>query len=246
MLLHVERVMAGYGNGPNILNGVSITLEQEKTYCIIGPNGAGKSTLLKAICGLLRPRSGRVVFQGEQLNGLRPDQILRRGICLVPQDRSLFPDMSVKENLLMGGYILTRRAEVERRMEEVFELFPLLKERLSQRARTLSGGQQQMLSMGRALMLRPDLIMLDEPTLGLAPQLARQVFDSIRALKATGLTILMVEQNARAGLNCANYGYVLDLGENRFEGEAIELLNDPRIEDLYLGKRRFLPDFCES
>lgn len=245
MLLDVERVTAGYGSGPNILNGVSLALEREKTYCIIGPNGAGKSTLLKAICGLLKPRTGRVIFQGEQLNRLRPDQILRRGICFVPQDRSLFPDMSVKENLLMGGYILTRRAELERRMEEVFELFPILSERLSQRARTLSGGQQQMLSMGRALMLRPQVIMLDEPTLGLAPQLARQVFDSIKALKAKGLTILMVEQNARGGLNCANYGYVLDLGENRFEGEASRLLSDPRIQDLYLGTRRFLPESNE-
>lgn len=246
MLLEVEKVTAGYGGGPNILNGVSLAVEQGKSYCIIGPNGAGKSTLLRAICGLLRPRNGQVLFHGRRLNGLRPDQILRRGICFVPQDRSLFPDMSVKENLLMGGYILAARADLERRMEEVCAMFPILKERLSQRAQTLSGGEQQMLAMGRALMLRPDLIMLDEPSLGLAPQVARQVFESVKKLKGTGMTILMVEQNARAGLACADHGYVLDLGENRFEGEARRLLSDSRIQDLYLGKRRFSPASQET
>lgn len=246
MLLEVEKLTAGYGGGPNILNGVSLAVEQGKSYCIIGPNGAGKSTLLRAICGLLRPRNGQVLFHGQRLNGLRPDQILRRGVCFVPQDRSLFPEMSVKENLLMGGYILTARVDLERRMEDVCAMFPILKERLSQRAQTLSGGEQQMLAMGRALMLRPDLIMLDEPSLGLAPQVARQVFESVKKLKGAGMTILMVEQNARAGLACADHGYVLDLGENRFEGEARRLLSDSRIQDLYLGKRRFSPDSQET
>jgi branched-chain amino acid transport system ATP-binding protein len=241
MLLEVDNVTAGYGGGPNILNGISLGVEEGKTTCVIGPNGAGKSTLLRAICGLLKPRSGRVVFRGQQLNGLRPDQILRRGICFVPQDRSLFPDMSVKENLLMGGYTLTAKSDLERRMTEVFAMFPILKERLGQRAQTLSGGEQQMLAMGRALMLRPDLVMLDEPSLGLAPQMARLVFESVKKLKAAGMAILMVEQNARAGLACADRGYVLDLGANRFEGEARGLLADPRIADLYLGKRRFSP-----
>ena len=237
MLLEVEAVTAGYGGGPNILKGVSLAIEQGKNYCVIGPNGAGKSTLLRAICGLLRPRTGQVIFKGRRLTGLRPDQILRFGLCFVPQDRSLFPDMSVKENLLMGGYILEWRTDILRRLDHVFEMFPILKERMGQRAQTLSGGEQQMLAIGRALVLRPALIMLDEPTLGLAPQLARQVFASVKKLKDNGITVLMVEQNARAGLTCADHGYVLDLGTNRFQGEAGQLLSDARIQELYLGKR---------
>ncbi|MFQ5851131.1 MAG: ABC transporter ATP-binding protein [Candidatus Binatia bacterium] len=241
MLLEVQGVTAGYGVGPNILNGVSLGIEWGKTYCIIGPNGAGKSTLLRAICGLLRPRSGQVVFKGNRLNGLRPDQILRKGVCFVPQDRSLFPDMSVKENLLMGGYILSDRRELERRMQAVLETFPILRERRSQQAQTLSGGEQQMLAMGRALMLKPELMMLDEPSLGLAPQVAQQVFEGIKKLKSAGMTILMVEQNARKGLECSDRGYVLDLGEKRLEGPAGMLLKDPKVQELYLGKRRFAP-----
>jgi branched-chain amino acid transport system ATP-binding protein len=237
MLLEVHAVTAGYGSGPNILNGVSLTVEQGKNYCVIGPNGAGKSTLLRVICGLLRPRTGEVIFDGKRLTGLRPDQILRFGLSYVPQDRSLFPDMSVKENLLMGGYILERRTEVLQRLDHVCEMFPILKERLGQRAQTLSGGEQQMLAMARALVLRPALIMLDEPTLGLAPQLTRQVFASVIKLKDSGMTVLMVEQNARAGLACADHGYVLDLGTNRFQGGADQLLGDARIQELYLGKR---------
>ncbi|MFQ5814092.1 MAG: ABC transporter ATP-binding protein [Anaerolineae bacterium] len=237
-LLEVENVTAGYGAGPDILNGVSLKVEQGKTYCIIGPNGAGKSTLLRAICGLLRPREGEVLFRGEILNGLRPDQILRKGVCFVPQDRSLFPDMSVKENLRMGGYILNDRSELEKRMKAVFQMFPILKERSSQRARTLSGGEQQMLVMGRALMLKPELLMLDEPSLGLAPLVAQQIFDSIKKFKSAGMTMILVEQNARKGLECADWGYVLDLGENRFEGPARTILSDSRIQELYLGKMR--------
>lgn len=238
MLLEVENVTAGYGAGPNILDGVSLRIERGKSYCVIGPNGAGKSTLLRTICGLLRPRTGRIVFKGEVLNGLRPDQILRKGICFVPQDRSLFPEMSVKENLLMAGYTLTNRRELEGRIQAVFELFPVLKERQSQAAQTLSGGEQQMLAMARALILKPDLIMLDEPSLGLAPMVAAQVFESIKKLRELGITILLVEQNARKGLECADWGYVLDLGRNRFEGPAHTLLSDPQIEELYLGRRR--------
>jgi branched-chain amino acid transport system ATP-binding protein len=179
MVLEVTQVSAGYGAGPNILNSVSLEIESGKTYCIIGPNGAGKSTLLKTICGLLRPRSGTIALRGQRLDGLRPDQILARGVCFVPQDRSLFPDMSVGENLLMGAYTLTDRRKRAERMAAVFAMFPILDERRSQRARTLSGGQQQMLAMGRALLLDPALIMLDEPSVGLAPQIVQQVFDAI-------------------------------------------------------------------
>jgi branched-chain amino acid transport system ATP-binding protein len=235
-LLKLEGVAAGYGAGPNILNSVSLTIEAGMTYCVIGPNGAGKSTLLKTICGLLNPRSGKVVFKGEVINGLRPDQILNKGICFIPQDNSLFPDMTVRENLVMGGYTEKDRGKLDERMKSVFEMFPVLRERSSQRAKTLSGGQQQMLAMGRAMILRPELLMVDEPSLGLAPMVAQQIFDTIRQFKRLGMTILLVEQNARKGLECADWGYVLDLGKNRFEGPADRILSDPRIQELYLGK----------
>jgi branched-chain amino acid transport system ATP-binding protein len=235
--LTVDSVVAGYGAGPDILKGVSLEVELGQTYCIIGPNGAGKSTLLKSITGLLTPRKGKVIFKGEELNQLRTDQILQRGICFVPQDRSLFPDMTVKENLRMGGYVLEDQGEIKKRLEEVFQMFPFLKERSSQRAKTLSGGQQQMLAIGRTLVLKPELIMLDEPSLGLAPKIARQIFSTIKELKAIGITILLVEQNARMGLEIADYGVVLDLGKDNFTGPAKTILADPRIAELYLGKR---------
>lgn len=236
-LLEVDNITAGYGDGPDILKGLSVEIEQGKTYCIIGPNGAGKSTLLRAICGLLHPREGKVTFKGETLNKLRTDEILKRGISFVPQDRSLFPDMTVKENLRMGGYILRDRKELEERIIEIQVMFPILKERSSQQAKTLSGGEQQMLAIGRALVLRPEVIMLDEPSLGLAPKIAQYIFDNIAQLKDAGMTVILVEQNARKGLECADWGCVLDLGVNRFEGPADSILNDPRIQELYLGKR---------
>jgi branched-chain amino acid transport system ATP-binding protein len=235
-LLEVEDVTAGYGEGPDILKGLSLHVEKGKTYCIIGPNGAGKSTLLRVICGLLHPRKGTVVFSGEDISKLRADQILCKGISFVPQDRSLFPDMTVTENLRMGGYILNNRQDVKVRVQEVFEMFPALEEKSSQYARELSGGQQQMLAIGRALVLRPEIIMLDEPSLGLAPKIAQYIFESIEKLKDTGMTIIMVEQNARKGLESAQWGCVLDLGINRFEGPADTILHDPRIQELYLGK----------
>jgi branched-chain amino acid transport system ATP-binding protein len=242
MLLEVTKVSAGYAGGPDILNGVNLTIEAGKTYCIIGPNGAGKSTLLKTICGLLRPRGGTIALRGQPISGLRPDQILARGVCFVPQDRSLFPEMTVMENLLMGGYTLTDRKKLAERMAAVFAMFPILDERRSQRARTMSGGQQQMLAMGRALLLDPELILLDEPSVGLAPQIVQQVFDAIGRLRDAGKTLVIVEQNARKGLECADRGYVLDLGETRLEGPAASLLHDPKIEELYLGKRRARPE----
>jgi len=241
-LLEINKVSSGYSGGPNIVNGVSLVIESGKTYCIIGPNGAGKSTLLRTICGLLRPRSGTIVLKGQRVDGLRPDQILERGLCFVPQDRSLFPDMTVAENLLMGGYTLRDRRKLADRMAAVYAMFPILDERRSQRARTLSGGQQQMLAMGRALLLDPDVILLDEPSVGLAPRIVQQVFDAIARLKAAGKTLVIVEQNARKGLECADHGCVLDLGEKRLEGPAETLLQDPKIQELYLGKRRARPE----
>lgn len=235
-LLEVRDVVAGYGRGPAILNGAGIAVEEGRAHCIIGPNGAGKSTMLKVISGLLPARAGEVVLDGVPITGLRPDQILRRGICFVPQERALFPNMSVRENLRMGGYVIDDKAELEKRLDEVLEAFPILRERAGQRASSLSGGEQQMLTMGRTLVLRPRIVMLDEPSLGLAPKVVTQVYDIIRVLGDKGITVVIVEQNAVVGLANADLGCVLDLGRTLFEGPADGILDDPRIRELYLGK----------
>lgn len=236
-LLEVKNLRAGYGNGPDILTGLDITVEAGKCYCVIGPNGAGKSTLLKVISGLLRPREGEIIFDGASIGGGRPDVVLSKGVCFVPQDRSLFPEMSVRENLVMGAYLNHDRAAVNERMEEMMEMFPILGERSSQMAQNLSGGEQQQLLMARALMIEPKMMLIDEPSLGLAPQVADQIFDVIRRLhKDMGMTMLLVEQNVRMGLAVAEWGFVLDLGTKRFEGAADAILDDPRIRDMYLGR----------
>jgi branched-chain amino acid transport system ATP-binding protein len=236
--LIIENIVAGYGSGPNILRDLSLTVTSGKTYCIIGPNGAGKSTLIKVIAGLIKPREGRITYKGGLISGLRPDQIMQQGICYVPSDRSLFPDMTVKENLRMGGYVLRKPRLVEQRIEDIFAQFPILKEKSSQLAKTLSGGQQQLTAIARTMVLEPELIMLDEPSLGLAPKVVQQIFGTIAQLRQKGLTIILVEQNARKGLQNADQGVVLDLGTNSFERPAEEVLQDPRIQELYLGKRR--------
>ena len=237
-LLEVRGVVAGYGDGPAILNGVDLTVEPGRVHCIIGPNGAGKSTLLKAIVGMLKVREGGVRFRGESLLGRRPDQVLRRGICFVPQERALFPKMTVRENLRMGGYSLSDKSGLERRMDEVEDRFPILKERRDQIAGTLSGGQQQTLSMARTMILKPEIVMLDEPSLGLAPKIVLEVFKIMKVMADDGITILLVEQNALLGLKHADRGVVLDLGRTLFEKPADEVLNDPRIQELYLGGRK--------
>jgi branched-chain amino acid transport system ATP-binding protein len=235
-LLEVENVVAGYGYGPDILNGASLTVRKGRSHCMIGPNGAGKSTLLKAIAGLLPIRAGEIRLNGERIDGLRPDQILRKGICFVTQERALFPKMTVRENLRMGGYVLNDRHALEARIEAVLEQFPILRERARQHAGTLSGGEQQMLSMARAQIVEPDIIMLDEPSLGLAPLVVAQMYQVIRTLGERGITVLLVEQNAVVGLENTEWGGVLDLGRTLFEGPASEILADPRIQELYLGK----------
>jgi ABC-type branched-subunit amino acid transport system ATPase component len=237
-LLEVQEVVAGYGGGPDILKGVNLKVQPGQVQCIIGPNGAGKSTLLKAISGLLTPRQGKITFKGDEIQRLRPDQVLQEGICYVPQERALFPRMTVRENLRMGGYILRDKELLEQRIEEVFDIFPILKERRSQKARTLSGGQQQMLTMGRTLVLKPDIVMLDEPSLGLAPKIVEQVFDIMSLFIKSGMTVILVEQNARKGLQYSDWGCVLDLGKTLFDGPAASILNDPRIQELYLGKSK--------
>ena len=235
-LLEVRDVVAGYGYGPAILNGATLTVRAGRSHCIIGPNGAGKSTLLKAISGLLPIRQGEILLKGERIDGLRPDQILRKGICYVTQERALFPKMTVIENLRMGGYVLNDHNTLDARIEAVLEQFPVLRERARQHAGTLSGGEQQMLSMARAQIVEPDLIMLDEPSLGLAPRVVQQMYDVIRRLGERGITVLLVEQNAVVGLGNTAWGGVLDLGRTLFDGPAAEILADPRIQELYLGK----------
>lgn len=234
-MLALENVHAGYISGVDILKGVSLHVEKGEMVCLVGPNGAGKSTVMRTISGLLRPRSGRVLFNGKEINGLRPDQILAEGIAQVPQGHSVFTKMTVHENLLMGAYTVRDRALISTRLERVYVLFPFLKDRTREKAGNLSGGQQKILEMGRALMLEPPLMMLDEPSLGLAPKTMENLFNTIKELNNTGLTILMVEQNARQGLACAHRGYVLELGKEKFEGTAQELLESPEMAKLYLG-----------
>jgi branched-chain amino acid transport system ATP-binding protein len=236
-LLEVRGVRAGYGSGPDILTDISIDVEEGRCYCIIGPNGAGKSTLLKTVAGLLKPRAGDITFAGQSIAGRRPDQILSAGVCFVPQDRTIFPQMTVRENLVMGGYLLRDRGKLEAKIDELMTSFPLLAERSNQLAQTMSGGEQQMLVTARALMIEPKLMMIDEPSLGLAPQISEQIFEIIRSLTAElGITVLLIEQNVKKGLEAADWAFVLDLGTKRFEGPSDQILDDPRIRDLYLGK----------
>lgn len=236
MLLELKDVVAGYLKGVNVLQGVSLHVNPSEIVCLIGPNGAGKSTVLRAICGLLKPTHGEILFNGKNICGLRPDLVLRQGIAQVPQGHSAFPAMTVHENLLMGAYTLTNKAERRKRLDHVHQMFPMLSERRDARAGNLSGGQQKVLEIGRALMLNPRLMILDEPSLGLAPITARMVFDTIKSLREnTGITILMVEQNARSGLAISDRGYVLELGRECLEGPAQQLLNDPKVAQLYLG-----------
>ena len=234
-MLALENVVAGYIPGVDILCGVSLTVEEGEMVCLVGPNGAGKSTVLRAISGLVKVSGGNVRFKGESILGRRPEQILTRGIAHVPQGHSVFPRMTVHENLLMGGYSVRDRATLRRSLAEVYEMFPLLKDRAREKAGNLSGGQQKVLEMGRALMLKPPLMMLDEPSLGLAPKTMASLFDTIRQLNRAGLTILMVEQNARQGLAASHRGYVLELGKEKFHGTARELLESPEMAKLYLG-----------
>ncbi len=236
-LLEVRDVVAGYGVGPDILNGVTLSIDEGTSYCIVGPNGAGKSTLLRTIAGFLSPRAGEVRLGGVKMNGARPDQMLAAGVCFVPQDASLFPTMTVRENLTMGGYLIEDRALRRHRLEMVYETFPALAERKSQNAGTLSGGEQQMVTLGRALMIEPKVVMIDEPSLGLAPIIADQIFEKIRGFGDLGITVVLVEQNAVKGLETVDWGFVLDLGSLEFEGPAAGILSDPRIRELYLGKQ---------
>jgi branched-chain amino acid transport system ATP-binding protein len=232
--LDVAGVVVGYGGG-DVLRGVSIKVMQGGITCVVGPNGAGKSTLLATISGLLRPRLGEITLHGEKLTGRTPRQILRTGVVMVPQNHSLFREMTVRENISLGGYTLRERGLADRRFAGVLEMFPQVSEWLDMKAGSLSGGQQRLVEFARSLMLDPKLVILDEPSMGLAPKVLKSVFDAVRMMHAQGKTILLVEQNARAGLRLSTHGVVLENGQVRLSGTGQEVLEHPEIGALYLG-----------
>jgi ABC-type branched-subunit amino acid transport system ATPase component len=234
MLLTLRDVEAGYGT-IQILHGVSLHVSPGEVVAVIGPNGAGKSTTFKAVMGLVTRLGGEIAFDGRPLLGQRPDRILALGLAYVPQGRIVFSQMTVRENLEMGGYLERDRAKLEAAIDHVFGLFPRLGERRRQLAGSMSGGEQQMLAMGRGLMMRPKMMMLDEPSLGLSPRLVDEVFEKIAEMARGGLTVMLVEQNAARALEIADRGYVLELGRNRFEGTGRELLENPEVRRMYLG-----------
>ncbi len=231
-LLEASDLVAGYGE-TEILHGVSITVSEGEVITIIGPNGCGKSTLMKAIVGLLRIRTGRVTFRGADISALPPEQIVRTGLCYVPQTNNVFPSLTIRENLEMGAFI--RKDDYRGRAEEMFRLFPDLALRPAQRAGSLSGGQRQMLAIARALMLDPALVLLDEPSAGLSPAMMGMVFERIREINQSGVAVVLVEQNAREALGMSDRGYILVAGENRLEDTGQDLLNNPEVASLYLG-----------
>ncbi|MGH7325918.1 MAG: ABC transporter ATP-binding protein [Candidatus Rokuibacteriota bacterium] len=233
-LLELRGVEAGYGS-IQILHGVSLHVDEREVVSVIGPNGAGKSTTFKVIMGFINYLGGEIGFAGHSLVGRRPDRILGLGLGYVPQGRVVFTTMTVRENLEMGAYLERDKATIRASMEYVFSLFPRLGERRRQLAGSMSGGEQQMLAMGRALMMRPKMMMLDEPSLGLSPRLVDEVFDKIVEMAQSGLTTMLVEQNAARALEISDRGYVLELGRNRFEGTGRELLDNPEVRRMYLG-----------
>jgi len=231
-IIEVKNVVGGYGGVP-ILNGVNISIEQSDIGVIVGPNGAGKSTTLKAIFGLLKVTSGSVLFEGKEIANSLPDKLVPMGLSFVPQERNVFTSMTVEENLEMGGFI--RRDDISGTLNEIYDMFPVLKEKRRQQAGELSGGQRQMVAMGRALMSKPRLLMLDEPSAGLSPRYVLEIFEHIVAVNKAGVAILMVEQNARQALAFASRGFVLAQGQNRFTGTGPELIADPEVAKSFLG-----------
>jgi branched-chain amino acid transport system ATP-binding protein len=233
MALELVGIEAGYG-GARVVQGISLAVPEGSIVTLLGPNGAGKSTTLRAVAGLLRPTAGTITLDGVRLDGLAPDALVRRGLALVPERRELFPSLSVAENLALGAYIRRDRAAIAADLEMVFMLFPRLRERRGQAARTLSGGEQQMLAIGRGLMSRPRYLLLDEPSLGLAPMLIAEIFRKLTEIRAHGTAILLVEQNAAAALDVADHGYVLETGLIRLQGSAAALAADDAVRETYL------------
>jgi ABC-type branched-subunit amino acid transport system ATPase component len=234
MMLTVSHLVAGY-EGSEVLKGVDLEVAEGSITCIVGPNGAGKSTLLHTISGLLHPWSGEIRFEGHNISGLQPRQVLERGIAQVPQIHSLFTEMTVRENVRLGAYLIHDTARVNRTLSEIEELFPVVRERANDKAGNLSGGQQRLVEFARSLMLNPRLILLDEPSMGLDPRTLKQVFDQIAAMHQSGRTIILVEQNVRTGLTASTHGVVMESGKVRLAGSSAEILHHPEIGRLYLG-----------
>ena len=234
MLLGLREVVAGY-DGSDVLKGVTLEVDKGAITCVVGPNGAGKSTMLRVISGLLKPRIGEITFNGRSISGMSSRQVLSQGIVQVPQNHSLFPDISVRENVRLGAFMVNDASLVNRRLSEVEELFSVVKERAKERAGNLSGGQQRLVEFARCLMLDPALILLDEPSMGLDLKTAKQVFDTITLMHETGRTILLVEQNVRRGLAVSTQGIVMESGRVRLQGTNKEILENPEIGHLYLG-----------
>lgn len=234
-LLEIKDIYAGYQK-LDILQGVNIHVEPSEIVCVIGPNGAGKSTVFKAVYGFIKVRKGQILFDNQDVTNFTPQQLLKAGISIVPQLRSVFPQMTVLENLEMGMYLEPDKSRIKKRINEIFEMFPRLAERAKQHAGTMSGGEQRMLEIGRALMSRPKLLLMDEPSAGLAPLITEAIFQQVSYLnKELGLTVLMIEQNARQGLEISHRGYVLQLGTNSYEGPSQQLLDDPEVRRAFLG-----------
>ena len=233
IILEISNLAAGYGKS-EILHGVSMEVETGEIVTMVGANGAGKSTTLRSIFGLTDIRGGVIKFKKRNIIGMRPHQVVTLGLALVPQERSVFPSLTVQENLEMGGYIMDR-VKLQERTEQIFERFPRLRERHQQKAGTLSGGERQMLAIGRGLMTGPELLMLDEPSLGLAPKVVEAVFEQIQLIHESGTTVFLVEQNARRALSISDRAYVLELGRIHHQGSGQELLNDPEVQRAYLG-----------
>lgn len=231
-LLQANDIYGGYG-GADILNGASVRVEDDEIVVIIGANGAGKSTLMKAVFGLLHVRSGQVRYRGDDITNSKPEQMVGRGIAYVPQEHNVFPSLTVQENLEMGAYAI--KGDLRPRLEKVFSVFPRLRERRRQDAGLMSGGERQMVAMGRALMIDPQLLMLDEPTAGLSPRLIDDTFERIREIRALGIGVLMVEQNAKQALGVADRGYVLATGANRLEDTGKNLLDNREVAEMFLG-----------
>lgn len=234
-MLALRDITLSYGGAP-VVKGVNVDIYEGELVSIIGPNGAGKSTLIKAICGFLPVRSGKIIFGGEDITGLAPHERAKRGIAIVPEGRRVFPALTVEKNLLMGAYLCIDRYELKGNLDKVFALFPQLAERRSQKGGTLSGGEQQMLAIGRALMGSPRLLVMDEPSTGLAPYLLTSIFATIAELHSRGITILLVEQNAKKALKLSDRAYILNRGEIVLSGKGEELLGDEEVHRAYLGK----------